>query len=171
MAKAKIYRRPSWLETFMEVATVMAKRSVCLHYQVGAVIFKGQQLLSTGYNGPVRGEAHCTIVGCAKMKDGVKLPAGSVKCRGGHAEHNAIINAANIGVAVKDAEIAITFRPCLDCAKDIINAQITKVYYLFDYDGEEEAIMMLNRAGVGLMKFNTISLMKLGQQPTMRRKE
>jgi len=95
MANKKGDNRPSWDETFMETTAIFAKRSRCCHYKVGAVIARDKQLLSIGYNGPVAGEPHCTEVGCAKMKDGVKLPPGSGSCRGAHAEINAISNAAN----------------------------------------------------------------------------
>lgn len=115
--------RPSWDETFIRMAEVLAERSVCRHYKVGAVMAKDKRFLTGGYNGPVSGEPHCTEVGCAKKdKNGNKLPPGSGRCRGAHAEINAISNAANLGVAVRDATLYITYRPCYDCAKHIVNA-------------------------------------------------
>jgi dCMP deaminase len=152
--------RPSWDESFMEVTEIFAKRSRCCHYKVGAVIARNKQLLSIGYNGPVAGEPHCTEVGCAKMKDGVKLPPGSGFCRGAHAEMNAIANAANLGVGVSGATLYVSYRPCLECTKHIINAGIRRVVYLNDYDGDLAAIDLMNRVGVGLIKFSTISKMK-----------
>ena len=43
--------RPSWDEYFMQIAEVVKTRSTCLRRQVGAVIVKDKQILSTGYNG------------------------------------------------------------------------------------------------------------------------
>jgi dCMP deaminase len=152
--------RPSWDETFMEMAVVFAKRSMCKHYKVGAVIAKDKRFLSAGYNGSVKGEPHCVEVGCAKENDGNRLPPGSGSCRGAHAEINAISNAANIGVKINGATFYITFRPCYDCSKHIVNAGIKRVVYLHDYDGDPLAIALLNRRGVGLVKFETVSQMK-----------
>ena len=47
--------RPSWDEYFMEIATVVSKRSTCLRRSVGAVIVKNRQIVATGYNGTPKG--------------------------------------------------------------------------------------------------------------------
>ncbi len=153
-------QRPTWDETFMAMAVILSQRSMCCHYKVGAVIAKDKRFLTGGYNGPVTGEPHCVEVGCAKMKNGVKLPHGSGFCRGAHAEMNAIVNAANLGIFVRDATVYVTYRPCLECAKHIVNAGIKKIVYLKDYDGDSSAIELFNRTGVGLIKFKTISKIK-----------
>lgn len=158
----RVYIRPSWDETFMTFAVVASKRVMCIFYKVGAVITKDKQVLSIGYNGPVIGEPHCehAHVGCAKLdKKGNKLPAGSGKCRGAHAEINAISNSP---VNVKDSTLYVTFRPCLGCAKQIINAGIKRVVYLNDYDGEEQAIELLEKSEIALIKFSKISQMDFG---------
>lgn len=150
--------RPNWDETWMEVVAVFEKRVTCIHYKVGAIIANGQEFIAVGYNGPVAGEPHCTEVGCAKMINGEKLPAGSDRCRGAHAEDNALNRA---GKAAKGASLYVSYRPCLACAKRIINAGIKRVVYRKDYDGEEEAINILRRRGVDLIPFSSISNMKL----------
>ena len=150
--------RPSWYETFMEMAVVLSKRSTCKYYKVGAVFARDKRFLTGGYNGPVSGDFHCVEVGCAKEdKDGNRLPPGSGSCRGAHAEMNGISNAANIGVKVRDSVIYITYRPCYDCAKHVINAGVNKIIYLKDYDGDLPAIELLERRKIPLIKFNTIS--------------
>jgi dCMP deaminase len=146
----------------MEMAMVFAKRSACCHYHVGAVLAKNKRFLNGGYNGPVSGDVHCSDphIGCAKVKDGVKLPHGSGRCRGAHAEINSITNAANLGVIVEGATLYVSYRPCLECTKHIINAGIKKVIYVKDYDGDEAAVELMNRMGIALVKFDTISNMK-----------
>jgi len=42
------HQRPGLDDYFMEIALVVAKRSTCLRRQVGAVIVKGKQIVSTG---------------------------------------------------------------------------------------------------------------------------
>lgn len=154
--------RPSWDETFMEMAMVFAKRSMCCYYKVGAVLAKDKRFLSGGYNGPVAGDVHCTDthIGCAKIKDGIKLPHGSGLCRGAHAEINSITNAANLGVRIWGSILYVSFRPCTECTKHIANAGVKKVIYVKDYDGDEAAIDLMNRIGIALVKFSTISNVK-----------
>lgn len=117
----------------MEIARVVATRSTCLRRQVGAVLVKNRQILATGYNGVPRGIAHCEERGC--LRDELGIPSGERQelCRGLHAEQNAIIQAAYHGVAINGAEIYTTLRPCINCAKTLINAGVTAVYYCGEY--------------------------------------
>ena len=55
--------RASWDEYFMDIATVVATRSTCPRKHVGSVIVRDKTILSTGYNGSVRGLPHCDEVG------------------------------------------------------------------------------------------------------------
>ena len=153
-------RRPNWDEYWMLFAVLAAMRSTCVHYKVGAVLAREKQILTIGFNGPVSGDSHCAEVGCAKMKDGVKLPSGSGMCRGAHAEINAIANAANLGVSIGGASFYITHRPCYPCAKQIVNAGIKRIVYLDDYDGEPQAIDLLRKASVQLVPFKVLSDLK-----------
>lgn len=50
-----------------------------------------------------------------------------------HAEANAIAFAARFGVATEDAALYCTHEPCAACAKLIINAGISEVYYTVPY--------------------------------------
>ena len=50
-----------------------------------------------------------------------------------HAERNAIAFAARHGVALEGTEMYVTHMPCVDCAKSIINAGITRVIYKHHY--------------------------------------
>ena len=59
MAKKIKDPRPSWDEYFMEIATVVSKRSNCMRRSVGAVVMKDNHILSTGYNGTPRGVKNC----------------------------------------------------------------------------------------------------------------
>jgi len=53
------FTRPSWDETWLAVAGAVAKRSLCVRDQVGAVIVSPQQrIVATGYNGPPAGFCH-----------------------------------------------------------------------------------------------------------------
>lgn len=125
--------RPSWDKYFMDIATIVAKRSTCTRRQVGALIIKDKRILTTGYNGPPSGIRHCEEVGCLREK--MHVPSGERHelCRGLHAEQNAIIQASLHGVCINDSILYCTHQPCIICAKMIINAGISEVKFLHGY--------------------------------------
>jgi dCMP deaminase len=147
--------RPSWDSYFMEIAQVVAKRSTCLRRQVGAVIARDKRILTTGYNGAPSDIVHCKDVGC--LREELYIPSGERHelCRGIHAEQNAIIQAAVVGISIKGAEIYSTFQPCVLCAKMIINAGITRVVYKGKYP-DMLAQKLLEEAGVEMVQFVSI---------------
>ncbi|MBL0717546.1 MAG: cytidine/deoxycytidylate deaminase family protein [Desulfosarcina sp.] len=146
--------RPSWEKYFMDIAFLVAKRSTCLRRSVGAVIVKNKRILATGYNGAPSGISHCSETGC--LRERLKVPSGERHelCRGIHAEQNSIIQAAFHGVSIKDATLFCTNHPCSICAKMIINAGITKIYF---YDGYPDAMSeeMLKEAGVEVIQVSS----------------
>lgn len=113
--------RASWDEYFMAIATQVATRATCDRKHVGAVIVRDRTILSTGYNGSIRGLEHCDEVGHM-------MEAGHC-VRTIHAEANAIIQAAKNGVAIKEADIYITASPCWPCFKMIANAGIQRIIF------------------------------------------
>jgi len=113
--------RVSWERYFMNLAIQAATRSTCPRKSVGAVIVRDKTVLSTGYNGSLRGAPHCTEVGCLMEND---------HCiRTVHAEANALVQAAHNGVRLEGAEIYVTASPCFNCFKLIVNAGIRRVCY------------------------------------------
>ena len=113
--------RVSWDRYFMNLAVQAATRSTCPRKSVGAVVVRDKAILATGYNGSIRGLAHCTEVGCL-MDNGHCV-------RTVHAEANAILQAARHGVRIEGADIYVTASPCWDCFKLIANAGIGRVLY------------------------------------------
>ena len=105
----------------MNIAREVATRSTCDRKHVGAVIVREKTILSTGYNGSIRGLPHCDEVGC-EMVDGHCV-------RTTHAESNAIVQAAKNGIQINQSEIYVTASPCYDCFKLIANAGINVIYY------------------------------------------
>ncbi len=132
-ARNKTDERPSWDDYFLEIAAVVAKRSTCLRRQVGAVIVRDRQIISTGYNGAPTGIRHCAEVGC--LRERLHVPSGERHelCRGLHAEQNAIIQAALHGVSTKGGTLYCTNHPCSICAKMLINAGIVRIVVNGDY--------------------------------------
>ncbi|MGM0510449.1 MAG: deoxycytidylate deaminase [Thermoplasmatota archaeon] len=134
--------RPNNDEYFMAMAELAAERSTCLRRQVGAVIVKDKQIISTGYNGAPKDLPHCEDVGCRREQMNIKSGTRHELCRGVHAEQNAVIQAAVFGISVKDGTLYSTHHPCVLCVKILINAGIKKVIYKEGYpdDLAEEMI-------------------------------
>lgn len=142
--------RPSWDSYFMQMAQVVASRSTCLRRQVGAVIVKDKQILSTGYNGSPSGLKHCAEVGCLREQLGIPSGERHEICRAVHAEQNAMVQAAKHGVAINGADIYTIVQPCVLCTKLIINAGIKRVVYKRPYP-DELALQMAKEAGLELI--------------------
>lgn len=118
--------RPSWAETFMRVAEIVALRSTCLRRKVGAVLVRDNRIIATGYNGAPKGLAHCAEAGCMRQN----APSGRelTSCRAVHAEENCVIQAAVFGVSTVGAELYVTCHPCVHCAKTLVNAGVRAVF-------------------------------------------
>jgi len=126
-----VSERPDIDSYFVQIARVVSSRSTCLHRQIGAVIVKGKQIVSTGYNGAPAGHPHCLDVGCAR--EGVPSGQRSELCRAAHAEQNAINFAARHGISIEGATLYTTTYPCSWCAKSVVNAGIARVVFEQDY--------------------------------------
>src|SRR5512137_198673 len=141
--------RPTLDQYFMEIATVVAKRSTCLRNQVGALYVKNKRILTTGYNGAPAGLDHCNLVGCAR--ESVESGTRHELCRAVHAEQNAIIQAALHGISIEGATLYCTHQPCILCAKMMINARVAKVVYAESYP-DRTALQFLKQAGIAVEK-------------------
>lgn len=139
--------RPTLDEYFMEIASIVAKRSTCLRNQVGAVIVKEKRILSTGYNGAPRNLEHCLDTGCIRQQNNIASGTRHELCRAVHAEQNAIIQAAIHGVSIENSTVYCTHQPCILCAKMLINANVNKIVYGTVYP-DTEALNFFEKAGV-----------------------
>ncbi|HEY9167846.1 MAG TPA: cytidine/deoxycytidylate deaminase family protein [Candidatus Kryptonia bacterium] len=135
-------RRVEWHDYFMSIAEQVATRSTCDRKNVGAVIVRDKVILSTGYNGSLRGAPHCDDVG-HDMENGHCV-------RTMHAEANAVAQAAKNGVNINNTEIYVTASPCLNCFKLIANSGITTVYYK-EFYRDDRITRYAQEAGVKLI--------------------
>ena len=150
--------RPSKPEYFMQLARDVASRATCLRRQVGAVIVKDDQILSTGYNGSPKGMPHCDTLGC--LREELQVPSGEryELCRSIHAEANAVIQAAHNGVRIAGSTMYVTDMPCYMCAKLIVNAGICEVWVdkMDTYD--DKVSSMFNDLGIkgGTLEYSVV---------------
>ena len=97
-----MHERPDWDVYFMQIAQLVKTRATCPRRFVGALIVRDRQILCTGYNGAPRGLPHCPVGGPEH-----DWPQGCMKAghciRTLHAEQNAILQAAKLGVSCDGA--------------------------------------------------------------------
>lgn len=137
-----IQPRASWDVYFMNIAKVVSTRSTCQRKYVGAVIVRDRTILSTGYNGSIRGMPHCIDVG--HMMEGGHCVATI------HAEVNAIIQAAKNGVMIDGATLYVTASPCWNCFKQAANAGVVRICY-GEFYRDERIFDVAGKIGIDLI--------------------
>ena len=144
-----------WDKRFMEMAHVIAGWASCYqeNRKIGAVIVKNKRIMTTGYNGAPAGVKTCVERGeCLRRK--MNIPSGQRQelCYAVHAEQNAIIQAAKLGVSIDGATLYCTHQPCVMCAKMIVNSGIVRVVYQ-EGSPDEFAVEILKEGGVLLERY------------------
>lgn len=127
-------------KSYLEMARVWARNSYCTRRQVGALIVKDRMIISDGYNGTPAG-----FENVCEDENGVTKPYVL------HAEANAITKVAKSSNSSLGATMYVTASPCIECAKLIIQAGITRVVYSEDYRSSE-GLDLLRRAGIEVEK-------------------
>ena len=119
-----------WDKRFIELAKVVGTWSSCYqeNRKIGAVIVKDRRIMTTGYNGAPTGVKSCVERGeCLRRKLNIASGTHHELCYATHAEQNALVQAAKLGVSVDGATLYCTHQPCTICTKLIINAGIKRV--------------------------------------------
>lgn len=147
--------RDKW---FYDLTLIVGSYSKCYSRKIGAVLVRDNSLISTGYNGPPRGVPTCdqrwAIDKAFKEKYGHHIEPDETKgttpqdpkgicprriigfpsgqgleiCPAGHAERNALINAARLGIETKGTKLYMSCGiPCTPCTVEIINAGVEEI--------------------------------------------
>lgn len=148
---SEIHNRPSWDEYFMEITRAVAKRATCDRGRSGCTIVRNKQILVTGYVGAPAGLPHCDEDGhnmkTVRHADGHET---NHCVRTTHAEQNAIVQAAKLGVSIEHATLYCKMTPCNTCAMMIINSGIKKVVCEKRYHAGDESEEMFRQVGIEL---------------------
>ena len=136
--------RIGWPAYFMMQAIMLASRSTCTRLHVGAVVVKDGRMIASGYNGSVSGTPHCSEVG--------DLVVDGHCIRAVHAEQNALMQLAKMGIAAEGAEIYVTDFPCVHCTKFLLQAGIKKINYLRNYNNDDFAMSLITTKQVALQQ-------------------
>ena len=121
-------------EVYMRMAEELAKRSTCSRLQVGTVITDGalDHVVSLGYNGNARGFPNR----CDTQTPGA--------CGCIHSEQNAVVKADG---HLRKKVAFVTASPCVMCAKLLIQANVTHVFYREPYR-KPDGLEVLEEGGV-----------------------
>jgi len=120
-----VNERADWDTYFLSIAEKVASRATCPRASVGAVIVKDKRILTTGYNGALAGEPHCTEeVGC--------IVEHGHCARAVHAEINAVAQAARFGIAIEGATAYVwdsleRGSACPECLKALRAAGVVRI--------------------------------------------
>ena len=145
-----------WDHRFMEMAQLVSTWASCYQEErkVGAVIVKDKRVMTTGYNGAPAGVSTCVARGeCLRKKLGIPSGTRHEMCYAVHAEQNAIIQAAKLGVNIDGSTLYCTHQPCILCAKMIVNAGIVRVVYHSGYP-DDFALDIFKEAGVLVERYS-----------------
>lgn len=150
--------KDKWHKRFIEMAEVVGGWSSCYqeNRQVGAVIVKNKRILATGYNGAPAGIRSCKDKSvCIRRERNIPSGTHHEVCYAVHAEQNAIVQAAKMGISIDGATLYCTHQPCSSCTKIIINAGIKKIIYKEGYP-DEFSLLLLKEANIEIAKFSDI---------------
>ena len=109
-------QRPPLYEVYMRMAEELAKRSTCSRLQVGTVLTDAalEHVVAIGYNGNARGFPNR----CDSDEAG--------RCGCIHSEMNALVKSPG---DLPDKVAFVTASPCVMCAKLMVQAQVSHVFY------------------------------------------
>jgi dCMP deaminase len=126
--------RPPLFEVYMRMAEELAKRSTCARLQVGTVITDEhlENVVAIGYNGNAKGFPNQ----CDSEEAG--------KCGCIHSEMNALVKSPG---QLRDKVAFITASPCVMCAKLMVQANVSHVFFREKYR-TTKGLDVLEKAGI-----------------------
>ena len=147
-----------WDHRFMEMTHLVSSWSSCFNEcrAIGAVVVKDKRVMTTGYNGAPQGIRTCKERGeCLRRK--LNIPSGTRTeiCYAIHAEQNAVIQAAKLGVSIDGGTCYCTHQPCSVCAKILVNAGIKRIVYEQGYP-DDFSLEILNEADIILERYEDL---------------
>ena len=125
-------------EIFINISKELSTLSYCVRAKVGSLLAKDGNIISMGYNGTPSGMDNCCET---QNEDGSLVTKSDVL----HAESNAILKAARMGVSTDGTTMYCTLSPCKDCAKLILQSGVKRVVYLDKFPRDNGSIEFLKQ--------------------------
>lgn len=137
---------------FMNYAIELSHEANCTKGKVGAIIVKENEIIAKGVNSVPNGITPCTEESCIRKK--LKLRSGQNQelCFAIHAEQNALIDALDKNINVKNGVLYVTKQPCIICSKMLINSGIKEIVFLKLYP-DKYSKKILDEANVLLRQY------------------
>lgn len=158
-------RKLQYDQTYMNMAIVLSGLSHANRTKVGCLIVsEDNQIISQGFNGMPKGMDNiCEDV--VEENGETKLVT---KREVLHAETNAIAKCAKWCTSTENATLYVTLSPCFDCAKMIIQTEISRVVYYEEYR-DLSGIKLLINAGINVqrlvpMQNNVLALVNVDEE-------
>ena len=129
-------------QRYLQMASIWAQNSYCKRRQVGALLVKDKMIISDGYNGTPSG-----FENVCEDENGNTHPYVL------HAEANAITKIAKSNNSSEGSTLYVTTSPCVECAKLIIQAGITRVVFLDQYR-IDEGVKLLRKANIEISQIS-----------------
>ena len=127
---------------YLRMAQEWSNLSCCSRKKVGAIIVKDGMIISDGFNGTPTGfPNHC------------EDPDGNTYWYVLHAEANAILKVARSSQSTENSTLYITYSPCKECSKLIIQSGIKRVFYAEEYR-DTSGLKILKECGVEVIKLS-----------------
>jgi dCMP deaminase len=129
-------------KTYLKMAMEWSTLSCCSRKKVGAIIVKDGMIISDGFNGTPNG----FLNDCEDAN-------GDTYWYVLHAEANAILKVAKSSQSTDGATLYVTYSPCKDCSKLIVQSGIKRVIYGEEYR-DLAGLVILREAGVDILKLD-----------------
>lgn len=127
---------------YLRMAQEWSTLSCCSRKKVGAIIVKDGMIISDGFNGTPTGfPNHC------------EDPDGNTYWYVLHAEANAILKVARSSQSTENSTLYITYSPCKECSKLIIQSGIKRVIYAEEYR-DLSGLKILKECGIDIIKLS-----------------
>ena len=126
--------------TYLKMASEWSSLSCCGRKKVGALIVKDGMIISDGFNGTPKG-----------FPNDCEDQNGNTYWYVLHAEANAILKVAKTSQSTDGATLYVTYSPCKDCSKLIIQSGIKRVIYTEEYR-DTAGLVILREAGIEAIK-------------------
>lgn len=134
--------KEKFVKAYMEVAEVFANLSHAKRLKVGAIVVKGDRIISIGYNGtPAGWDNVCEDENYRTIQEVI------------HAEANSIAKLAKSQESGEEAIMFITHTPCVECSKLIYTSGIKKVYFK-NYYRDQSGLEFLKKCNVEVEQVN-----------------
>lgn len=138
-------RRSQFDQVYMNIANEIASLSRAKKRKVGCIIVKDNNILSFGFNGtPRKFDNACEVTVYSDPSHEKRLQTLPEVL---HAESNALMKLTCTTQSSEGASLYVTYAPCFDCAKLIIQAKIAEVIYR-DIKDDYEGIKLLQKANI-----------------------